>query len=121
MTTTTTTASALGTPRRLIPSPPPRCIKCGTTPTTPDVAELIETDELCPDCRAANLSDSATEISSAIADLARDALPAMSCGLLPVEVEQLVAAYVAAYASAAVLATTPAGAALLAELGLAVA
>ena len=40
----------------------------------------------------------------------------MSRGLLPVEVEQLVAAY----ASAAVLAT-PAGAALLAELGLAVA
>lgn len=119
MTTTTTTASALGTPRRLIPSPPPRCIKCGTTPTTPDVAELIEIDELCPDCRAANLCDSATEISSAIADLARDALPAMSRGLLPVEVEQLVAAY----ATAALLATTPApaGAALLAELGLAVA
>ena len=117
MTTTTTTTSALGTPRRLIPSPPPRCIKCGTTPTTPDVAELIETDELCPDCRAANLRDSVKEIFSAIADLARDALPAMSRGLLPVEVEQLVAAY----ASAAVLATTPAGAALLAELGLAVA
>ena len=117
MTTTTTTTSALGTPRRLIPSPPPRCIKCGTTPTTPDVAELIETDELCPDCRADNLRDSVKEISAAIADLARDALPAMSRGSLPVEVEQLVAAY----ATAALLAQTPVGAALLAELGLAVA
>ena len=102
---TTMTASALGSPRRhhaLIPSPPPRCLKCGTTPTTPDVAELIETDELCPDCRAANLCDTATEISSAIADLARDALPAMSRGLLPVEVEQLVVAY----SALALLATT---------------
>ena len=117
MTTTTTTASALGTPRRLIPSPPPRCIKCGTTPTTPDVAERIETDELCPDCRANDLRDSVKEINAAITDPARDALPAMSRGLLPVEVEQLVVAY----ASAAVPATTPAGAALLAELGLAVA
>ena len=101
----------------LIPSPPPRCLKCGTTPTTPDVAELIETDELCPGCRANDLRDSVKEINAAITDLARDALPAMSRGLLPVEVEQLVAAY----ASAAVLAATPAGAALLAELGLAVA
>ena len=93
---TTMTASALGSPRRhhaLIPSPPPRCLKCGTTPTTPDVAELIETDELCPDCRAANLCDSATEIRDAVAALIRDSLPVMSAGLLPVEVEQLVVAY----------------------------
>ena len=117
---TTMTASALGSPRRhhaLIPSPPPRCIKCGTTPTTPDVAELIETDELCPGCRADNLRDSVKEISAAIADLGRDALPAQMAGLLPVEVEQLVVAY----ATAALLAQTPAGAALFAELGLAVA
>ena len=93
MTTTTTTTSALGTPRCLIPSPPPRCIKCGTTPTTPDVAELIETDELCPDCRADNLRDSATEIRDAVAALIRDSLPVMSAGLLPAEVEQLVVAY----------------------------
>ena len=82
---TTMTASALGSPRRhhaLIPSPPPRCLKCGTTPTTPDVAELIETDELCPDCRAANLCDSATEIRDAVAALIRDSLPVMSAGLL---------------------------------------
>ena len=117
MTTTTTTTSALGTPRRLIPSPPPRCLKCGTTPTTPDVAELIETDELCPGCRANDLRDSVKEINAAIADLARDALPAMSRGLLPVEVEQLVAAY----ATAALPAQTPVGAALLADLGRAVA
>ena len=114
---TTMTASALGSPRALIPSPPPRCLKCGTTPTTPDVAELIETDELCPGCRANDLRDSIKEINAAIADLARAALPAMSRGLLPVELEQLVVAY----ATAAVLATTPAGAALLADLGLAVA
>ena len=118
---TTMTASALGSPRRhhaLIPSPPPRCLKCGTTPTTPDVAELIETDELCPGCRANDLRDSVKEISAAITDLARDALPAMTRGLLPVELEQQL---VVAYATAALLATTPAGAALLAELGLAVA
>ena len=47
----------------------------------------------------------------------RDALPAQMAGLLPVEVEQLVVAY----ATAALLAQTPVGAALLAELGLAVA
>ena len=104
---TTMTASALGSPRRhhaLIPSPPPRCLKCGTTPTTPDVAELIETDELCPECRAADLRDSAKEIHDAVADLARDALPAMSRGLLPIEVEQL--ELVVAYSALALLATT---------------
>ena len=103
--TTTMTASALGSPRRhhaLIPSPPPRCLKCGTTPTTPDVAELIETDELCPGCRANDLRDSIKEISAAITDLARDALPAMTRGLLPVELEQLVVAY----SALALLATT---------------
>ena len=115
--TTTMTASALGSPRRLIPCPPPRCVKCGTTPTTPDVAELIETDELCPDCRAANLRDSVKEISAAIADLARDALPAQMAGLLPVELKQLVVAY----STAALLTQTPVGAALLADLGRAVA
>ena len=102
---TTMTASALGSPRRhhaLIPSPPPRCLECGTTPTTPDVAELIETDELCPECRAADLRDSAKEIHDAIADMARDALPAMTRGLLPVELEQLVVAY----SALALLATT---------------
>ena len=102
---TTMTASALGSPRRhhaLIPSPPPRCLKCGTTPTTPDVAELIETDELCPDCRANDLRDSVKEINAAITDLARDALPAMTRGLLPVELEQLVVAY----SASALLATT---------------
>ena len=47
----------------------------------------------------------------------RDALPAQMSGLLPVEVEQLVVAC----ATAALLAQTPVGAVLLAELGLAVA
>ena len=69
------------------------CVKCGARPSAPDVAELIETNELCPKCRAADLRDSAKEIHDAVADLVRDSLPAMSRGLLSVELEEMVVAY----------------------------
>lgn len=67
-----------------------RCVECDKEPTAPDVAELIETDELCPGCRAEGLREQADKIRDAVKDLVRDSLKLIESGHCPVEVEELV-------------------------------
>lgn len=69
------------------------CVECGKGPTAPDIAELIETDELCPGCRADQLRDQADLIRDAVKDLVRDSLRLIESGHCPVDLEQRIVAY----------------------------
>ena len=59
------------------------CLRCGERPDTDRAADLVEVDELCPGCRAADLSERIRFVRAEIADLTRDVEPAASRGLLP--------------------------------------
>lgn len=66
------------------------CLKCGldTRRLSPEDVELIETHELCVDCRTADLRKRATYLRDELNDLADDYTPV--AGRIPPDLETLI-------------------------------
>lgn len=61
-----------------------QCLRCGdqTRGMSDLAAELVETHEMCPPCREADLRERIAFIRAELRDLASDAEPAAARGLL---------------------------------------